>query len=67
MAIALNTPRGEGHTACLKGKPHTSSPYHTIDNLMQWMEWQEGWFEAYNAGLYGSAFEWRKNIFGDEK
>lgn len=51
MAINLTTPRGEGYQACLRGHHISLCPFG-IDQLVQWDEWINGWYEAYNSGLF---------------
>jgi ribosome modulation factor len=51
MAIANNTPRGEGYLAALYGKSHTDNPYWKLDTICQGEEWLSGWTQAMCEGL----------------
>lgn len=60
MTIIINSPRGEGYTACCEGKPRNSNPYYVklllsaLTNYDKWQEWDFGWTQAYNDRKFGS-------------
>jgi hypothetical protein len=53
MAILIDSPKGEGFMACEKGKPETSNPYQSIQDICKWYEWTEGWKRAFEMGKFG--------------
>ena len=53
MAIALNTPKGEGYNACCLGKQRESNPYWSIQGLYNWYEWDAGWGHAFDENKFG--------------
>lgn len=53
MAILVDSPKGEGFTACEAGKPQSSNPYTNIESIYQWYEWMEGWQQAYDMNKFG--------------
>lgn len=53
MAIALDTPRCKGYTACENGQYLTDNPYQSMNYLSEWFEWNDGWQQAYNDNRFG--------------
>lgn len=53
MAIALNTPRGQGYKACCLGADRGSNPYWSIQHMIKWDEWDAGWYQAFSENQLG--------------